>query len=413
MFSNSYKIFILSSITLILIYCCKDKSQKTNIKSSKIEIKTATKNNNKFNSEYYYVNTKSGLYFREKPKGKILGKFPINTEIKVIEHTHIFEEILDEGKIRKGEWLGVEKELDTVYVFSSFLSNHITVSNLRLFYATPYYKVNKDIREGFVNISDAYFKNYDDKRDRLIDTKYLENSKNEILFDQKIKNKILKKTNIFNDDSLFIFNFKVDSIYKFKISNLATIAYINAFSFGKNKLDNFDYEVGFNLKNFYKESGEALAFIGKTNPFQSGKLKPIIWTETKQNTFPKTNNIIEKNLIIGTYTFSYKKYKYFIQSYRSEKNNSSEIKKHHLIIKDTESNTIISELFYKSGESIFLNPLSTLNNKIDYFNNWTGEIFKNKPPIIYGLESYSFGCPKIDFIENTESPITILCDNRH
>ena len=61
----------------------------------------------------------------------------------------------------------------------------------------------------------------------------------------------------------------------------------------------------------------------------------------------------------------------------------------------------------------FLYPIQTSNKNNEYNNRvWTGEIFKNKPPIIFGLVGAQYRCPTIDFISETEPPIRISCDSR-
>ncbi len=43
----------------------------------------------------YFVNAKSGLYFRNGPNGNLLGYFKLNTHIEVFFKTKIVSEIKD------------------------------------------------------------------------------------------------------------------------------------------------------------------------------------------------------------------------------------------------------------------------------------------------------------------------------
>ncbi len=70
-----------------------------------------------------FVNATSGLNYRESPKGKILGKLNHNQEVAIVKRTRIISEIHDEGMLIKGEWVGILKNQDTVFVFDTFLSN--------------------------------------------------------------------------------------------------------------------------------------------------------------------------------------------------------------------------------------------------------------------------------------------------
>ncbi len=103
------KIIVL--IVLSLLSCKQSKTKEINTLPLKDVVR-----------ETKYVNAKSGLNYRNHPNGKVLGKFPNNVELNVIKSTNIFEEIKDEKKIIKGEWVGVTFKNDTVYVFDAFLS---------------------------------------------------------------------------------------------------------------------------------------------------------------------------------------------------------------------------------------------------------------------------------------------------
>lgn len=72
--------------------------------------------------EKRYVNTTTRLNYRDKPNGKVLGKFHPNDEVFIIEKTNVFTEIKIDNKLVKGQWVGVRLGKDTVYVFDAFLS---------------------------------------------------------------------------------------------------------------------------------------------------------------------------------------------------------------------------------------------------------------------------------------------------
>jgi len=69
-----------------------------------------------------YVNTTSNLNYRDRPEGEKLGSFKPNDKVTIVDHSNVFTEITDEGKQIKGEWVGVLKDGDVVYVFDAFLS---------------------------------------------------------------------------------------------------------------------------------------------------------------------------------------------------------------------------------------------------------------------------------------------------
>ncbi|ADV49011.1 hypothetical protein Celal_1710 [Cellulophaga algicola DSM 14237] len=105
-------------VILLAILSCK--TDKNNVAQKEIETEIVSK---KSIEEIKYVIAKSGLIYRDKAKGKPLGKFELNSKLNVIEHTAIFQEIKDKDKIVKGEWVGVKLDKNrVVYVFDGFLS---------------------------------------------------------------------------------------------------------------------------------------------------------------------------------------------------------------------------------------------------------------------------------------------------
>ena len=97
----------------ILILGCK---KAKNNSSKNVEIDISVK-------EVKYITAKSGLIYRDKPKGKRLGTFDFNEKINVTSHTSIFEEIRNGNKITKGEWVGVHLGNKVVYIFNGYLSD--------------------------------------------------------------------------------------------------------------------------------------------------------------------------------------------------------------------------------------------------------------------------------------------------
>jgi hypothetical protein len=75
-----------------------------------------------------------------------------------------------------------------------------------------------------------------------------------------------------------------------------------------------------------------------------------------------------------------------------------------LLIIDLNTQETIKDIVFYPNES-FSN--AALNNQ------WTGKLFKDKPPVIFGLEWVSFGCPGITFLDRFVQDIGINCDNRH
>ena len=110
-------------IILLLLICfisCKTESKTNTGAENEVEIKQQIKDTA---SEIKYVTAKSGLNYRKIPKGEIAGKFEYGEKLIIIEHSNIFENITDEDKFIKGEWLGIKVDDIIVYTFGGYLSN--------------------------------------------------------------------------------------------------------------------------------------------------------------------------------------------------------------------------------------------------------------------------------------------------
>lgn len=371
--------------------------------------------------EHKYVIARSGLNYRDSPNGKVLGKFPLNTSLRLVEYTKISDTINDSGKLIVGKWVGVqnwllkEKETDTVYVFNGFLSNNYIESSIKLYYSSSFYKEhNGEVRTAFLNLSDTYFKNtYDENEDdeNLI-LKENDLKKDTIRLNKNQRKKLLQFLNISESDKVFVYSIEQDDIKTFHIKDLPAIACYNIYgSFEDYGNREADYEFGFDLDKKINNLSwsDNLTFVGKENPFQTGKIKPIIWKKIENNQFPIAKDLNNK-IDLNTYFFATEKYDYYLQ--KSTENISS----YHLVILDKISKSEILNTNYYDGESTYLTGLKIAESENEgdiQQSQWTGEIIKNKATVVFGFVGHSFGCPSITILDETEPEIQILCDNRH
>ncbi len=428
-----YLHLILLSI-ILLVFSCKENTtgQKTGKTEKQIKLKKSLelpqdsivkKNKTPKHYEYKYVITRSGLSYRDLPNGKVLGKYPLNTQLKIIEHTKITDQIKDGEKVIKGEWVGVEKNSDTVYVFNGFLSYSYVKSDIKLYYASSFYKENDGkIRTAFLNLSETYFENNcndnSDTNKNLILTES-DLIKDTVRLNQNQRMKLLNKLRLSESDKVFVYLMKNDSVLSFNIKALPAIACMNVYG----PYDNYqnqedDYEFGFDLGKNITDS-DNFVFIGKENPFQTGKLKPIVWEEVGYHDFPKkfNINIIDNRRISWfegiepgqSYKFSANNLNYYIQNLEKDE----KLEHRYMIVIDSRTSDIIYENVLIDSESTNLIPLNIENSKQEYYNQWTGKLFKNKPIVIFGFLGHNFGCPSITVLDKTEPTIPILCDNRH
>lgn len=116
-------------------------------------------------SQEMFVDAKSGLNYRDTPKGKKIGKLPYKTEVKIVKHSGVYQWVKDEGLIFEGEWVGIQKDNRVVYVWDGFLSKNKPIDNYKVFkyetvlcYCFGKYDPKKYTQQQLKNISD-YFVN--------------------------------------------------------------------------------------------------------------------------------------------------------------------------------------------------------------------------------------------------------------
>lgn len=418
---------------LLLTFGCKEETngqQKTETKKQverkksfeqqKDSIVEKKKNAQPTHYEHKYVIARSGLNYRDSPDGKVLGKFPLNTSLKLVEYTKITDTINDAGKLIIDKWVGVQnwmlsdKEMDTVYVFNGFLSNSFAQSDIKLYYASSFYK-EKDgkTRTAFLNLSETYFEDaYNENDNKNRNTIFTESDleKDTIRLSKSQRKKFLKYSNISESDKVFVYLISSDKIQTYNVNDLPVIACINPYGPSSDyRNDEFDYMLGFDLGKSISNWDENLVYVGKENPFQTGKIKPIIWTKIENNQFPIAKDLNNK-INLSTYFFAKEKYDYYLQK------PTENISSYHLVILDKISKSEILNTNYYDGESTYLTGLKIAESKNEgdiQQSQWTGEIIKNKATVVFGFVGHSFGCPSITILDETEPEIQILCDNRH
>ncbi|QCE40570.1 hypothetical protein [Psychroserpens sp. NJDZ02] len=234
------------------------------------------------------------------------------------------------------------------------------------------------------------------------------------------RSQFLAKVKISESDSVFVYNYTKDSVFTYPVKKLPIIAYANAYSGNSNQSDyliGFDLEDEINIKN-WPSYYNTFVFVGKNNPFITGNIKPLIWREINDKAYPiiklsHTDDILLKNkTITGSYIFTTNTLNYYIHLLKGNDDDTFDAR--HLIIMDSKNQHIIYNKIYEDiGESGSLAPLSFINDSDNETYQWTGQILKNKPPVLFGFYFISFGCPSIHFIDKSIQNLWIYCDNRH
>lgn len=279
------------------------------------------------------------------------------------------------------------------------------VAGLRIFPMDSYEKMEGHA-SGFIPLTEDFYFN-EHKDTPVIAKEFLgtPNFKEFHTLDEIHRARFLKIIKVKETDTVFIYNYKKDQLSTFLVKNLPLMAHISIYGAGETVLPS-DYLIGFDLEKQLKfedtsEFYESFVSIGQENPFNKSQIKPMIWKISNPKTLPKEIKITN-NLIKTLHEFQLNDLNYYL------------INKVHLIVVNNKLNKIIYEKTFVEDESGSLSPLNIENVKNDFgYTQWTGTLFKNKPPVVFGFMYASFGCESIYFIDQSKTRIYISCDNRH
>lgn len=291
--------------------------------------------------------------------------------------------------------------------------------SINLFTVT--YRDSTDV--AFVSLSDIYPLN-----DTASDTLALPNiekmekkAAKYFTLEKKYRNHFLSKTNISENDSLFVYDYAKNKLASFAIKNLKAAAWLNGYSSEEDwPYPKYYYMIGFeiskqSLKGFSDYYSDVIVYAGKENPFANEPLKPIVWKKIPGKDYPskpmkKEDRALLKSTVAGnTYLYNTATYQYFLQDYLDS---DKIIYARRLLVTNSKTKEIIIEKLYSQSEGTSPAPLNGENGDHS-FDQYTGKLFKNKPPVVFGFQYESFGCPAISLIDKSNEDIYIQCDNRH
>jgi len=398
-------------ISFLIVFFIVAKSFSINTTDSSLNSKEKITLLNKKDSLTYYVIAKSGLNYRAAPNGKVLGKLPLNTKVNIVECTNVYNTIIDEGEPIGGEWVGIKKDAKTVYIFDAFLSTKKYIPKLNIYNVSSYQKDNSKSSYGYITLTDGY--PWD--KFNIIDDIYLED--NDIVYHQlkgKYRTQFLKGAKIKETDSVYIYNYFIDTLYTYIVSDLVLLAKPSPYGSYK-PITQDDYLIGFDLKSKLdleanKRCYDAFVYIGESNPFIKGKMKPIVWEVIDDSLFPSVDFSDYENRYEGlvemenepkhVFKFQFNNYNYYFKIFNNRLSCLV------VLLNDD----VVYKAVFSSSEGESPAPISEKKGVNNYFEQWTGVLFKNKPPVIFGFMYYSFSCSGIDFLDKTEPTIWKLCD---
>lgn len=187
--------------------------------------------------------------------------------------------------------------------------------------------------------------------------------------------------------------------------------------YGSNEYRDYNYQIGFDfdeaiLKGLKPPYSYTLLYIGEESPFMRGKLKPMVWEEVSNDSlpyFPQSER--DSTWQVGsfpttTYKFESEGMNFFVQNL-AKKNVFSASR---LVVSDADNQNLILERieYYRLYTSSFPLNFKTVTYG-DQINQWVGQLFKNRPSVVFGFQDVSFGCRTIYFLDQSFPPIEILC----
>jgi hypothetical protein len=309
--------------------------------------------------------------------------------------------------------------------FTEVAPDWITYSDLKL-YSLVYYERSPTERVGFTSLSDNY--PLSEHPDSLaVPDLYSSEEEGVLVNDEYVtlntqyRKRFLTKTKISEADTVFIYNYYSNTLVSFKVKSLPVIARLNFYMDQNDRPHSQDdYMIGFEIdKNVLRDFGDnyyqTLVYVGKENPFVQGQLKPVVWKKIKPSDLPSTSVSTKHTLQLRTYEkgsaymFKAINFEYFIQDFLKGKNISAR----RLLVLDGNTKELVRDIVYFESEGASLAPLNFITGHDKNYHQWTGQLFRNRPPVVFGFEAISFGCPYIEFLHKSVAGVPIYCDNRH
>jgi hypothetical protein len=275
---------------------------------------------------------------------------------------------------------------------------------------------------GFIPLSDEFLFRWTEHPDSLIiESEYLEkeNSKrNYHVLSPKKRSLVLELTDISESDSLFIYSLAQDSIIRFKVEDVPIIAMINQYG-SQGPPYQQEFQFGFEFEsNPFNELGHSYIYATtcKINPFVKGGIKAIEWQEMDPLKFPEApisnrdSSYMAYSHSTNCFHFIDEDFEYMLQNWGSGTFPSAR----RVLVLSIESGEVMFNTMFHDSEGTSIIPLNNDENADWGFPaQQTGRLFKNKPPVIFGFESYSFGCGGLGYISPEGGWLRIHCDNRH
>jgi hypothetical protein len=238
----------------------------------------------------------------------------------------------------------------------------------------------------------------------------------------KYRKRMFTGTGISEKDSLFVYDYANDVLLTFPVSSLKVVASLSPYEDETEVLHQArDYQIGFEINRKLLNGltdhyfANTYVFIGTKNPFLRGQMHPIIWKKINPQDIPvvsldkESKSILKTYKFTGAFSFELNNFHYYLQRYANSDEQSPALR---LVVTNPTKEVVFNQVYSESdGESP--SPISIADSSKYRPEQWTGHLFKNKPPLILGFEDLDFGCPILPYLDKSGNFVDFLCDNRH
>jgi hypothetical protein len=239
-----------------------------------------------------------------------------------------------------------------------------------------------------------------------------------IVLDSNFRAVFLQRSHLSESSFLYLYNYQTNKLIKKSVKDLKLIAVLSIYGTAyDNSVGEWDYHVGFEIDELPEDSRKydySLAYFGSENPFSLQPSQAMSWQEADAESDSLLLDFLLQDSLQGIvfnsyFTFENKYWKYYLLEYAKHPRHARKI----IAFNKDEKNWVLNHNFLE-GESATQAPLNGigLNNYAEIFQ-WTGQIFKNLPVLVFGFQFHSFGCPAFFTVETATRRIPLLCDNRH
>lgn len=280
-------------------------------------------------------------------------------------------------------------------------------------------------REGGAEYSSFVWKNY-------VSQEYVRNMNEQersyITLEPKMAEEVFRDIKMSSNDSIFYYNYCYNEGYSIPVSKLRPVGMLNEYDIAEGRDLSYDVGLAFDqslLTNIYSHYGYAYIAVGKVNPFKvKGDVEVVEWAEITNEKLVLSLSVMEDYANESSYCGSqhWKIQKAFKSHYIQYDLYSYELIGERgcygYLITITERGTdkVVHTRFFQDSESKYLNQINPdwtdMTRYTDAYDRIRiGTFMKDKPPIYWGVQSYSFGCPEVFTLEG--EVIKVSCVNNH